>query len=341
VSLSRASLTAFAVFLAGAVLGAAGFLVLRQPTTHRIIVVQASTPAPVPTSTQLPPATYAPDPRQLHLRPITPPPRTGAGQLLSAVAEADFAQLEARLGGQLGLAVAPIGQGQIRTLGTLNTGHAWSAIKVAVLVTLLRERGGASGLSGQESSWARLALTQSDNQAALGLFGSLERSHGGLVGASSAVQQTLRLAGDNETVVNTAPNSGGFTTFGQTLWSAQAATRFYRALARGCLLSPTASQYVLGLMSEVVSDQRWGFGAVSLGSAPVAFKGGWGPENGGPYLVRQSAIVGSGSRAYVASILAEAGSGSFSAGTVMVTGAAQWLAQRMNAHLTTAPASCA
>jgi hypothetical protein len=337
---SRPSQAVAAVFLTGAILGAGGFLLLREPTTNRVIVVQATRPALAATTPQLPPATYAPDPRQLHLRPVTTPRQSGGGQLLPAAAEADFAQLEARLGGQLGVAVAPLGQGHIQSLGTLSTGHAWSAIKVALLATLLNERGSPSGLSGQESTWARLALTQSDNQAALGLFGSLERTHSGLVGASGAIQRTLRQAGDTETVVNTAPNAGGFTTFGQTIWSAQAATRFFQALALGCLLPQASTRYVLGLMSQVVSDQRWGFGAVSLGSTSVAFKGGWGPENGGPYLVRQSAIVGSGGDGYVATILAEANSGSFSAGTDMVTGAAQWLAQRVNAQVPSTSTSC-
>jgi hypothetical protein len=218
-------------------------------------------------------------------------------------------------------------------MGSLITGHAWSAIKVPLLVTLLRDRGSQGQLTSQERSWAQLALTQSDNQAAIGMFSSLERAHGGLVGASAAVQQTLRRAGDPITEVNTAPNSGGFTTFGQTVWSGRAATLFYRSLARGCLLAPTDTRYVLNLMSQVAGDQRWGMGQVNVRGRPVAFKGGWGPETGGRYLVRQSAIVGAGARGYVVTILAESGVGSFETGTQALTALARWVAGHIDPAL--------
>ena len=50
----------------------------------------------------------------------------------------------------------------------------------------------------------------------------------------------------------------------------------------------------------------------------MAFKGGWGPEDGGGYLVRQSAIVGSGNGGYVFSMLALPRDGSFATGTRML-----------------------
>lgn len=271
------------------------------------------------------------------------PARTGLRPLLSANIGVSYSQLTSAFGGSLGISVAPLGRGPIQLLGSLTSGHAWSTMKVPVLVTLLSERGGQPGLSSQEATWARLALTQSNNQAAIGLFSALEQSHHGLFGASAAVQQTLRHAGDNATEVNTAPNTAGFTTFGQTLWSADASTRFYRALARGCLLSMTDTEYVLGLMSEVTGDQRWGMGQADLGGVPLSFKGGWGPENGGPYIVRQTVIVGSGNHGYVASILAQstsAGSSSFQQATGIATQATRWIAEHLSPRAARPVAAC-
>lgn len=330
---ARARLTLIAAFVIGTAVGSGGFLLLRTPTIHRVIELQASPDAAASSNAGQRAANRASQHHHGH-----PASRAGPAPTLS---HADFVQLQARLGARIGIAIAPLGQGSTQILGDLPTGHAWSAIKVPILVTLLRERGGPGGLSPQEATWARLALTQSDNQAALGLFGSLERSHGGLTGASEDVQQTLRRAGDMQTAVNTAPAPSGFSTFGQTLWSAAASTDFYRALARGCLLPAAGTQYVLGLMSEVVGDQRWGMGSVDL-NAPLAFKGGWGPENGGPYLVRQTAIVGSGNRGYVVSILAQATSAgdSFAAGTADVTDVARWISERVDPGLRGPSPSC-
>ena len=157
----------------------------------------------------------------------------------------------------------------------------------------------------------------------------MEASDGGLDGASAAVQDTLRAAGDSSTTVNTAPNSGGFTTWGQTEWSASGAVTFYRALAAGCLLSAPDTRYVLGLMQGVESDQRWGAGSAGYAtSVPVAFKGGWGPEDGGGYLVRQSAIVATPSgRGWVLTYLAKPSDGSFGTGTQMLSSLAAWAAR--------------
>ncbi len=60
----------------------------------------------------------------------------------------------------------------------------------------------------------------------------------------------------------------------------------------------------------------------------VAFKGGWGPEPSGSYLVRQSGIIDPGSsRGLAVSVVAypPVGADSFATGTEMLTRTAQWL----------------
>ena len=258
------------------------------------------------------------------------------GGVVPAGARASFDALAATLPGRVGMAVAPLGEGPVTLLGQLQAGHAWSTMKVPVLATLMAddERTGQA-LSAAERQDAQLGLEQSDNAAAEALFGELEAGHGGLVGASQAVQATLARAGDTATVVNTAPNDQGFTTWGQSIWSNSGEVAFYRALAEGCLLSRSDTGYVLGLMENVISAQRWGAGAAGYPPGlALAFKAGWGPEATGGYLVRQSAIVGSGNRGYVMSLLALPASGSFTDGVSLIDALARWA----RGHLVLAPA---
>jgi hypothetical protein len=270
------------------------------------------------------------------------PQHAGAPELLlPGNAQASFEALASRLGGQAGLAVGPIGAGEIETFGSLQAGHAWSTMKVPVLVTLLDDlRSSGQQLSGQEERDATLALEESDNAAAEALFGELERIHGGLVGASDALQRTLEGVGD-QTSVNTQPNNQGFTTWGQTIWSASEEVRFYGQLAAGCLLPVTQSEFVLGLMQKVIPSQRWGAGAAGYPpSVSLGFKGGWGPENGAGYLVRQTAIVSSGQGGYVVSMIALPASGSFESGTSMISALARWARGHLSLHAYPGPPRC-
>ena len=129
------------------------------------------------------------------------------------------------------------------------------------------------------------------------------------------------------TTINTTPNNEGFTTWGQSEWSAGDEVRFYRSLARGCVLGGNETQYVLTLMREVEPDQRWGAARRTPSSLSLGFKGGWGPEADGRYLVRQTAIIGSGDRGYVFSMLAKPSDGQFATGTELLTDVARWVGQ--------------
>ena len=255
--------------------------------------------------------------------------------VLDAGANASFEQLASSLPGPIELAVAPLGSGKPRTLGANTAAPGWSTTKVAVLTALLQAK--EEDLTADEQSWAESAITESNNQSVLDLFHELERIEGGLVGASGYMQELLRHSGDEETTVATAPPpAGAVTTFGQTEWKPSNAVKFFSALARGCLLAPRGTSYVLGLMQRIEPSESWGLG--SAGFASVAFKGGWGPEPNGAYLVRQSGIVDVGSsRAVAVAIVAfpPAGAGSFETGTAMLTDTAAWL----RAHLKLAPRS--
>jgi len=235
--------------------------------------------------------------------------------------------------GRVGIAVTALGAGEVTALGGARTGRAWSTMKVPLLVALLDRLGGRRRLSESERSRAEAALTASDNEAALALFDRLQRLEGGLVPASRAIEAVLRRSGDSGTKVNTEPSPEGFSTFGQTIWSAKASTLFVRALAGGCLLSPGDTDYVLSLMERVVPGQRWGLGAAgSPDGASIAFKGGWGPEPEGGYLVRQSGTVTGKGAGYALSVIAvpdETGSESFAAGQELTSSAARLVGEKV------------
>jgi hypothetical protein len=131
------------------------------------------------------------------------------------------------------------------------------------------------------------------------------------------------------TFINTLPNNEGFSTFGQTDWTLAASTMFYKALANGCLLGHAQTAYILSLMRQIVSSERWGAGEAGF-PAGVAFKGGWGPEPDASYLVRQTAIIGTDRHGYVLAMLAHppgVGASSFVTGQEMLTKTATWARQ--------------
>ena len=246
-----------------------------------------------------------------------------------------FGRFLANLPGRVQVALLPLSGGRETILGGDAPAHGWSTTKVAVLVALLRARG-AGGLTSSQRDLAALAITESDNQAILDLFYDLESMKGGLVGASEYVQDGLRAAGDDRTMVATAPPppGGAVTTFGQTEWAPGQAVKFFRALALGDLLPPGQTAYVLQLMEHIVPSESWGLGSGGF-TVPVAFKGGWGPEPTGSYLVRQSGIIDPGSpRGLVVSIVAHppGGAASFAVGTEMLTSTARWLHAELEPH---------
>jgi hypothetical protein len=147
-------------------------------------------------------------------------------------------------------------------------------MKVPVVVASL-----ASGTADWDDVEA--AITRSDNEAALRLWA-------GLGDGAAEVEAVLRRAGDPETVLEREPDPRGWSSFGGTVWPLAAAATFYRALARGELLPPVETERVLGAMTRIVPEQRWGLGAIP----GVPFKSGWGPRDDGRYEVLQVAIAG-------------------------------------------------
>jgi hypothetical protein len=256
---------------------------------------------------------------------------------LKAGAQASFAGLRARLQSeaQIAIAIQPLGAGGMQVLGGNPAMQAMSTSKILILSALLRDKGGVQNFTAEQMSLARTAITQSDNDSILALFSDLEADQGGLLGASQYAASLLRIAGDDQTEVTTAPPPPGYaTTFGQTPWTPSAEVTFFRALALGCVLPRPDTQYELGLMQNIEPSESFGLGSAGLGH--VAFKGGWGPEPNDQYGVRQTGIIGSGNSGVVVSLIADPVS-TFAVGQSVLDQVAQWL--RGEVQLTPRPAS--
>jgi hypothetical protein len=253
-----------------------------------------------------------------------------AGGLLDNQDLADFEQFAATLGGQVGMTVGAVGDPGMQQLGALTTGAAWSTIKVPIALRVIDDAGGPSRLSEQQRSEVSAALTASDNAAAMNLWNGLSATHGGVEAAASAVTEVLRAAGDETTVVSTQGRAG-FSPYGQTEWSLEAQHRFMSALAGGCLADPETTSYLFELMSNVTPSQRWGLGS---SSKPSLLKGGWGPEAGGGYLVRQMGVLGYDPKrgGAVVTLAALASDAAFASGTALLDELTAWLDQHLPAQ---------
>jgi beta-lactamase class A len=206
---------------------------------------------------------------------------------------------ERRVEGEVGVAVAPLHTGSVRTFGPLQRGRAWSALKVPVVVAFLngrREtegaRNGVDTLSKEDRALVEQAIRRSDNYAAAALYGRLGQADE----RRASLQATLRASGDRSTIV-ASPN------FGATAWELEDGVNFYRELARNCLLTRPDTEFLLGLMRQIARVD-WGVAKAYPASVPVASKSGWGPNQNLRWLMEQFAIVGEGTGAYVLAIMA-------------------------------------
>lgn len=209
--------------------------------------------------------------------------------------------------GQFGIAYGPPGR-QPTVVGDLVSGPGWSTMKVPVAVAVSRRTGGSS-------STMAAVITRSDNASAVAMWGFL----GSPSQAGAAVQQVLAEGGDTATSVQTRVVRSGFTSFGQTDWSIVAQQTFAKNLS--CV---TGAAPVVRLMSQIDPSQRWGLG--SAGS-DQQFKGGWGPDPDGRYLVRQFGTIRVSSGVVAVAIAVRPADGQFGTGTAELSRLAQWVAK--------------
>lgn len=209
---------------------------------------------------------------------------------------ADFTALRPSLDGHAGMAIMAVGGQRTAQMGDWTTGPSWSTMKVPLTLAVLRTNGNTS--TYQMSA----AITESDNSAADGLWQAL----GAPDAAAKAVQAVLREGGDTTTTVPATRSRAEYSAFGQADWSLADQVRWASRLP--CL--PDANT-VTTLMGKVVWGQQWGLGHLDN----TRFKGGWGPDPSGNYLVRQFGLLTTPNGDVAISLAAQATSGTFDDGT--------------------------
>ncbi len=185
---------------------------------------------------------------------------------------AGFQELQLSVRGKLGMAIMAVGGEKMVTFGDWTSGPAWSTMKVPLVIASQRK-------SSTSSSYAATAaITQSDNTAADTLWQSLGTGQE----AAKAVEAVLREGSDTKTTVPATKTRSDVSAFGQADWALTEQVRFASRLP--CL--PQSSD-VIDLMEQITSSQRWGLGELK----GAEFKGGWGPDTSGAYLVRQFGLI--------------------------------------------------
>ncbi len=234
---------------------------------------------------------------------------------------ASFRKLERSLGGKHGVSAAVVdgvdGSLQVVSAGGFTAGTAWSTSKVPIAMAAIQVGKNYSG----RASDLKLALVNSDNEAAKRLWGSLGKPKQ----AGRAATNQVRLAGDSQTTIEHRRILPPYTEFGQTLWGLDDQVRFAAGLH--CLKQ---GKKVLRIMQGSRKAQSWGLGSLPAASK-ARFKSGWGPGStpgkSGGYLVRQLGVINAGGADIAVSIASAPSNGSFASGAENQTSIARWLVQ--------------
>ncbi len=282
--------------LLGVLIAVTGMLIGRNFGTR------VTAPATTPPTTSTAASSAAPS-------PVNPPPGSAPSEF--ALLASDFDELANQLHATIGVAVNAVGSGQSPSaLGKWENGPAWSTIKVPLAIAALREQD-----SSQPTDAMKAAITESDNAAAESIWAGL----GDPVTAAHKVEAVLQQAGD-DTVVEFRKIRPEFTAFGQTIWPLVEQARYLAFAA-----CDDKSKPILDLMGQVEADQAWGLGEIP----GTRFKGGWGPDPSGKYLVRQIGLVQTPNGLASIAIAAQPESGSFADGIQDLARIADWLTTHM------------
>ncbi len=228
----------------------------------------------------------------------------------------DLTRLLRKIGARQGsVAFTDLATGTSVGYGHIDNSYAWSTIKPLLLVSLIDKAGGAKRLSPSERADARSAITESDNEATQRLFAALSWRVGGSEAAARQMERMLVRGGDPKTRI-------ALPFYGLTRWSVERASVFMSSLARGCLVPRSSTKYVLNLMGRVIHEQRWGLGKIK----GARFKGGWGPDTDGRFLVRQMGLLptAGGKRKVVVALAVRPADGSFERGAWQLGRLAAW-----------------
>lgn len=202
----------------------------------------------------------------------------------------------------LALPGAESGHGPV-IYGELSDTAAWSTSKVPVAIASL-------GANEWVADLVPPMISESDNDAAESMWVSL----GGETAAAESVNEVLRAGGDSATEFEAwlAP--------GDTEWELADQAAFGANLP--CL---DGAEPVLEAMGDIVDYQSYGLGDI----AGSRFKGGWGPDGEGGYLIRQFGVIPAEGGDVGVAIAARPGDGTDDTGRDMLDELAAAIAEHM------------
>lgn len=192
--------------------------------------------------------------------------------------------IDASTSGMLQVAVYDRRSGRFWQYNSPQRNECASIVKVLILAAVCwRAQTQNRPLTAWEQSQASSMIRYSDNTAATNLFKS--------VGSAPAIQAMANRVGMVQTVANSS--------WGLTTTSAYDQMLLMNEICwHGRVLWASHRSYIITLMGQVTSSQRWGVG--SIGSSQV--KNGWLPYNG-LWRINSIGHVGGGGRNHTLAIL--------------------------------------
>ncbi|MEU6273672.1 serine hydrolase [Streptomyces populi] len=176
------------------------------------------------------------------------------------------------------------------TLRATTSFDSASTVKVTVLAALLWDAKKHNRyLTSTETSLATKMITQSDNASTTKLWNQL---------GMTKIKGFLTAAGMTKTV----PGTDGY--WGLTQINVTDEQKLLKLVtAKNTVLSDNARAYILKLMGQVVSSQRWGTPAGAPSTVAVHVKNGWLSRSSNAWRVHSLGTFNGGGRDYMMSVL--------------------------------------
>ncbi|KAB1978191.1 MULTISPECIES: serine hydrolase [Streptomyces] len=176
------------------------------------------------------------------------------------------------------------------TLRATTSFDSASTVKVTVLAALLWDAKKHNRyLTSTETSLATKMITQSDNASTTKLWNQL---------GMTKIKGFLTAAGMTKTV----PGTDGY--WGLTQINVTDEQKLLKLVtAKNTVLSDNARAYILKLMGQVVSSQRWGTPAGAPSTVAVHVKNGWLSRSSNAWRVHSLGTFNGGGRDYTMSVL--------------------------------------
>ncbi|MFI6808457.1 serine hydrolase [Streptomyces luteogriseus] len=184
------------------------------------------------------------------------------------------------------------------TTCTLRASSAYdsaSVVKVTVLATLLWDAKKANRyLTDRENTLAKAMITKSDNAATSTLWKQL---------GMTKIKNFLKAAG----MTQTKPGANGY--WGLTQITVTDEQKLLKLLtAKNAVLSDNSRAYIVKLMGQVVSSQRWGTPYGVPSGVSVAVKNGWLQRSSNGWRVHSIGAFKGGGHDYVMTVLSHGNS---------------------------------